>query len=80
MLPLGEFRRKAAGLADLLNWSNLVDSGVVLCKDGMLLAGFAYAGPDIASRTEGDRNAVCERIHNPEGEVNRRVQVSNLGP
>lgn len=63
MLPLGEFRRKAAGLADLLNWSNLVAPGVVLCKDGMLLAGFAYAGPDIASRTEGDRNAVCERIN-----------------
>ncbi len=41
MLPLGEFRRKAAGLADLLNWSNLVAPGVVLCKDGMLLAGVA---------------------------------------
>ena len=28
------FRDKAAGLADLLNWSHLVDSGIVLCKDG----------------------------------------------
>lgn len=63
MLPLREFRRKAAGLADLLNYGNLVAPGVVLCKDGMLLAGFVYAGPDIASRTAGDRNAVSDRIN-----------------
>lgn len=63
MLSLREFRRTAKGLADLLNWGSLIAPGVVLCKDGMLLAAYAYAGPDIASRTEEDRNAVCDRIN-----------------
>ncbi len=55
MLDLRQFRSKAKGLADLLNYSNVVAPGVVLCKDGMLLAGFFYAGPDISSRTEAER-------------------------
>ncbi len=56
MLRLKPFRDKAAGLADLLNWSHLVDSGIVLCKDGSLLAGWFYRAPDIASSTDSERN------------------------
>ena len=56
MLMLKPFRDKAAGVADLLNWSHLVDSGIVLCKDGSLLAGWFYRAPDIASSTDAGRN------------------------
>jgi len=36
---LREHRVAPAGLADLLNWGFMVDDGVVLQKDGSLLAG-----------------------------------------
>jgi type IV secretion system protein VirB4 len=63
MLALKPFRDKAAGLADLLNWSHLVDSGIVLCKDGSLLAGWFYRAPDIASSTDGERNWLSARVN-----------------
>ncbi|MDT7952806.1 MAG: transporter [Acetobacteraceae bacterium] len=63
MLALKTFRDKAAGLADLLNWSHLVDSGIVLCKDGSLLAGWFYRAPDIASSTDSERNWLSARVN-----------------
>jgi type IV secretion system protein TrbE len=63
MLRLKPFRDKAAALADLLNWSHLVDSGIVLCKDGSLLAGWFYRAPDIASSTDGERNWLSGRVN-----------------
>jgi type IV secretion system protein VirB4 len=63
MLALKPFRDIASGLADLLNWSHLVADGVVLCKDGSLLAGWFYRGPDIASSTDDERNWLTGRIN-----------------
>lgn len=63
MLALKPFRDKAAGVADLLNWSHLVASGTVLCKDGSLLAGWFYRGPDIASSTDSERNWLSGRVN-----------------
>jgi type IV secretion system protein TrbE len=63
MLRLKPFRDKAAGLADLLNWSHLVDSGIVLCKDGSLLAGWFYRAPDIASSTDSERDWLSGRVN-----------------
>ena len=63
MLALKTFRDTAAGLADLLNWSHLVDSGIVLCKDGSLLAGWFYRAPDIASSTDSERNWLAGRVN-----------------
>ena len=40
MLSLKQFRDRAKGAADLYNYAALVDEGLVLCKDGSLLAGF----------------------------------------
>ena len=37
MLALKTFRDTAEGLADMLNWSALIEDGVVQCKDGSLL-------------------------------------------
>jgi len=63
VLALTTFRDKTAGLADLLNWSHLVDSGIVLCKDGSLLAGWFYRAPDIASSTDSERNWLSGRVN-----------------
>lgn len=51
MIPLKLYRSKAKGFADLLNYAALVDSGVIQCKDGSLLAGFFYQGEDVQSIT-----------------------------
>jgi type IV secretion/conjugal transfer VirB4 family ATPase len=63
MLKLKPFRDRVAGLADLLNWSHLVDSGIVLCKDGSLLAGWFYRAPDIASSADSERNWLSGRVN-----------------
>ena len=34
MLALKQFRDKAKGVADLLNWAALIDEGIVIGKDG----------------------------------------------
>jgi type IV secretory pathway VirB4 component len=41
----GETRKQPQGLADLLLWFGLVDDGVVLQRDGSLLAAWQYRGP-----------------------------------
>ena len=51
MLSLQTFRSGAAGVPDLLNWAALVAPGVVLGKDGSLMAGFFFRGKDAASAT-----------------------------
>ena len=63
VLALKPFRDRAAGVPDLLNWSHLVASGIVLCKDGSLLAGWFYRGPDIASSTDDERNWLTGRVN-----------------
>lgn len=40
MLKLKPFRSTIAGLPDLLNFAALIDEGIILGKDGSLLAGF----------------------------------------
>src|SRR5689334_10514717 len=46
-----EHRTAPAGLADLLNWAFMVADGVLLQKDGSLVAGWRYSGPDVAAAT-----------------------------
>lgn len=63
MLALRTFRSKAEGLADLLNWSALIEDGIVQCKDGSLLAGWYFHGRDIQSSTDNERNSITARIN-----------------
>ena len=58
-----EDRVVPAGLADLLNWGFLVDDGVILQKDGSLLAAFRYAGPDLHAATPGELNALTHNVN-----------------
>ena len=63
MLATKMFRDHARGLPDLLNWAALVDDGVVLGKDGVLLAGYFYRGPDLDSATDEERNHLTARVN-----------------
>jgi type IV secretion system protein TrbE len=60
---LREHRIAPAGLADLVNWAFMVDDGVVLQKDGSLLAGWRYHGPDLASATPEELNALARHVN-----------------
>jgi len=60
---LAPFRSKAAGLPDLLNYAALVDEGIILGKDGSLLAGFFFRGDDAASATDGERNYLTALVN-----------------
>ena len=54
---------KAPGTADLLVYAALIDDGLVLCKDGSLLAGFFFRGPDQESATPEERNYLTARVN-----------------
>lgn len=54
---------RAEGLPDLLAWFTLVAPGVVLNKDGSLLAGWAYSGPDLDSSTAEELTSQAEILN-----------------
>lgn len=60
---LREHRTTPAGLADLLNWGFMVDDGVVLQKDGSLLAGYGYRGPDLNASTAEELDALSRHLN-----------------
>src|SRR6185437_12196790 len=60
---LREHRVEPTGLADLLGWGFLVADGVVVQKDGSLVAGFAYAGPDVGAATTADLDALTRHVN-----------------
>ena len=62
-LKLSKFRKKEAGLADLLNYSAVIDNGVIVCKNGAFMAAWLYEGKDIASSTEIERNDISFKIN-----------------
>lgn len=60
---LREYRSEPADPADLLGWAFLVDEGVVLMKDGSLLAGWRYRGPDTTAATAQELNLLSRRVN-----------------
>ena len=63
MIGLSEFRTKAKGLADLLNYAALVDEDILLNKDGSLTAAWAYRGDDFESASAGELAGVSSRVN-----------------
>ncbi len=45
-------RRAARSFGELLPWFGQVSPGLVLCKDGSLLAGFAFSGDDVEGKED----------------------------
>ena len=62
-LKLKKHRAKDAGLADLLIHAAVVDDGVIVGKNGALMAAWLYKGDDNASSTEQQRELVSLRIN-----------------
>lgn len=57
-----EFRTKRAGFPDLLRYSSIVRSGVVLGKGGELMATFRYRGPDMQCASSAELNGLRLRV------------------
>lgn len=62
-LKLKEHRSKDEGLADLLNYASIIEDGIILGKNGSLMAAWIYQGKDLASCTPTERNEVSTRIN-----------------
>ncbi len=60
---LAKHRAKDAGMADLLNYAAAVDDGVIVGKNGALLAAWLYQGEDNASSTDEQREIISYRIN-----------------
>ncbi|CVI64270.1 conjugal transfer protein TrbE (plasmid) [Agrobacterium leguminum] len=63
MVALKSFRHSWPSFADLVPYAGLVDDGVILLKDGSLMAGWYFAGPDSESSTDAERNEVSRQIN-----------------
>jgi type IV secretion system protein VirB4 len=58
-----EYRPTPRGVADLLNWAFLIDDGVVLQKDGSLVAGWSYRGPDVTAATAEELHHLARHVN-----------------
>jgi type IV secretion system protein VirB4 len=63
MVALRPFRHAGPSFADLVPYAGLVADGVLLLKDGSLMAGWYFAGPDCESSTETERNEIARQIN-----------------
>ncbi len=63
MVALNRFRATDPSFADLVPYAGLVDNGILLLKDGSLMAGWYFAGPDSESATDVERNELSRQIN-----------------
>jgi type IV secretion system protein VirB4 len=63
VVALRSFRHSGPSFADLVPYAGLVANGVILLKDGSLMAGWYFAGPDSESSTNAERNEVSRQIN-----------------
>ena len=63
MISLKRFRKTGPSFADLVPYAGMVDNGILLLKDGSLLAGWYFAGPDSESATDSERNELSRQIN-----------------
>ncbi|MGI2033828.1 conjugal transfer protein TrbE [Rhizobium panacihumi] len=63
MVLLKRFRATGPSFADLVPYAGLVDNGIMLLKDGSLMAGWYFAGPDTESATDFERNELARQIN-----------------
>ena len=55
-------RRRVPGVSDVLTWLMSPIPGVILCKDGSLLAGYYFVGRDLTTLSNHDRNVTSSSI------------------
>ena len=61
---LDKHRSKEPGFVDLLIYASVVDDGVIVGKNGSLMASWEFQGSDTASSTEAEREHVSLQINN----------------
>ncbi|MER0215683.1 MAG: conjugal transfer protein TrbE, partial [Nitrosomonas sp.] len=62
-LRLDQHRSKEMGFADLLVYAAVVEDGVIVGKNGSLMAAWVFSGDDTASSTDIERERVSFRIN-----------------
>lgn len=60
---LSRHRSAESGVADLLNWAAVIDDGVILNKNGSLMAAWVYRGTDKSNATNAERNTTSHMIN-----------------
>lgn len=60
---LNQYKEMSPGFSDLLNYSAVVDDGIIACKNGSLMAAWLYKGTDISSSTDNERAHISARIN-----------------
>lgn len=63
MLNLKAYRDKPKSLGDLLNYAGMIDSAILLNKDGSLTTGYTYITSDLSSAPLYERNALTQRMN-----------------
>jgi type IV secretion/conjugal transfer VirB4 family ATPase len=64
MMNLAEYRHRTHSLADFLPWAALVETGVILNKDGSFQRTARFRGPDMDSATPAELVAITARLNN----------------
>jgi len=82
VVNLGEIfkkpRQTVRSLADLLPWFGLLVEGVALCKNGSLLAGFAYEGSDIEGVLDDDVNRRIDLLQMSLRQLTDRITIHSV--
>lgn len=64
MLAVKEFRDRAKGLPDLLNYAAAIDDGIIMGKNGALMACWYFRGEDMMSSTHQELSQLSARLNN----------------
>lgn len=64
MFNIGEYRKKADRLTDVLPWAALIKPGVILNKDGSFQQSLRFRGPDLESSTPEQLVSATARLNN----------------
>ena len=60
---LKKHRSHKDGMSDLLNYAAVVDDGVIVCKNGALMAAWTYETDDASSTSDVEKELISSRIN-----------------
>ncbi|CCO24013.1 conjugal transfer protein TrbE [Maridesulfovibrio hydrothermalis] len=63
MIKFKDYRHTPKGLPDLLPYAAMVENGIILCKDGSLLAGWKFRSQDTASSTDDELSIISSNVN-----------------
>ena len=61
---IADFRNAKLGFSDHLPYAAFVEDGIMLNKDGALMAAWQVNGPDVESQTNQERNVLAAQLNN----------------